>query len=99
MLSGSTGIARPVGSSEERGRFLAVAGQVADESYGVYLIDLEKGIITLYQWVPKTRTLRLVAARNCTYDLQLDEYNTEPPPKEIQSLVRETERLGEHESR
>ncbi len=71
-------------------RFLAIAGQVTGDMYGLYLVDLETGIITVYQWVPGRRNtgiLRLLAARNTTYDRQMDEYNTEPSPKEIQKLV------------
>lgn len=73
---------------------LAVAGQISGETYGLYLFDRRSRIITMYEWVPATRKLRLLAARNTTYDQQLDEYNTEPPPSEIQKLVQQGERLG-----
>ena len=71
-------------------RFLAVAGQVTANTYGLYLVDMETGIITVYEWIPSRRStgiLKLLAARNTTYDLQMDEYNTEPSPREIQKLV------------
>lgn len=79
------------------GRFLAVAGQVTGDTYGLYLVDLETGIITVYQWVPGRRNtgiLKLLAARNTTYDRQMDEYNTEPSPKEIQKLVGRGRGIG-----
>ena len=88
-----------VTAAGEAGRMLAVAGQVTGDSYGLYLLDRENGIITLYQWLPNIRKLRLLAARNVTYDLQLDEYNTEPSPGEIQKLVRESRSLNSSDGR
>lgn len=82
--------------SGRSGRFLAVPGRLTGDSYGVYIIDLENGIINVYQWVPGRRgtgKLKLLAARNINYDLQLDEYNTEPSPKEIKKLVNQSRRL------
>jgi hypothetical protein len=35
-----------------------------------------------------------MAARNYKFDVQLDEYNTEPLPREIQKLVQQHKRLG-----
>ncbi len=78
-------------------KVVAVAGQITGETYGVYLVDLEGGIITVYQWLAGTKKLRLLAALNYTYDLRLDEYNTEPSPKEIRGLIRQSRRLGETE--
>jgi len=88
-----------VTAAGEAGRMLAVAGQVTGDSYGLYLLDRENGIITLYQWLPNVRKLRLLAARNIAYDLQLDEYNTEPSPGEIQKLVRESRSLNSSDGR
>jgi len=76
------------------GKILAVAGQITADTYGIYLVDRGSGIMTVYQWLPRERKLRLLAARNTTYDLQLDEYNTEPSPNEIRQLVRKAQGLG-----
>ncbi len=87
-------------TSAQNERFLAVAGRLTGDTYGLYLVDLENGIIAVYQWVPgarRTGTLRLLAARNTTYDLQLDEYNTEPSPREIQRLVGQSRRINSTE--
>jgi hypothetical protein len=91
--------ARSVGaeavSAGQSGEVFAVAGKITEDTYGVYLINRETGIMTVYQWVPgKPGKLRLAAARNCTFDLQLDDYNTEPRPSEIKDLVRAARRLG-----
>ena len=77
-------------SSSMPKRLLAVAGQVSSDTYGLYLVDLENNIITVYGLVPgKPRKFKLMAARNFSYDIQLDEYNTEPSPNEIKRLVQQ----------
>jgi hypothetical protein len=72
----------------EDGLFVA-AGQITQDSYGLYLVDPRARRICVYQWLPTPRQLRLLAVRNVRYDLQLDEYNTAPLPREIRQLVDE----------
>jgi hypothetical protein len=72
-----------------------VGGQITKDTYGLYLVDLEYGTICVYEWVPQTRKLRLMAARTYLFDRQLDEYNTELSPKEIKKLVAQQQRLDE----
>ena len=69
------------------GHVFVVAGQVTDRTYGLYLVDTEAHRICMYQWLPSTRKLRLSAVRNYTYDLRLDEFNTEQRPSEIKRIV------------
>ncbi len=86
-----------VTTSASQGKYLVIAGKLTDKTYGMYLLDTDSGIIAVYQWLPggrNTGKLRLLAARNTTYDLQLDEYNTEPSPREIQSLVGQGKRIN-----
>jgi len=86
------------GGPASRGRsedLFAVAGQITSDTYGLYLLDRKNGTICVYQWLSGTRKLRLLAARNYTFDLQLDEYNTEPLPRDIKKLVEQHRRLGE----
>ena len=84
------------------GRLVAVAGKISTDTYGIYLVDLENGTMALYEWLPGPKRelgkLSLLAARNCTFDLQLDEYQTEPSPREIHKLVRQAQRLDSVES-
>ncbi len=77
------------------GGVIAVSAQITADNYGVYLLDPKRGTMAVYQYQPKTRTLRLMAVRNYGFDVQLDEYNTEPSPREIQQLVQQQLRLGE----
>ena len=87
-----TGSAGPTGPSA----LFAVAGQLAKDTYGLYLLDQGNGTICVYQFCADQRKvpkLRLVAARTFIYDRQLDSYNTEPPPKDVAKLVAEARRL------
>ena len=73
------------------GATLVVAGQITRDTYGLYLVDPASSRICMYQWVPggASGKLRLLAARNYTYDLQLDEYNTELSLRETKRIVDE----------
>ena len=75
------------------GKVFAIAGQVSADSYGVYLVDLEKGTMCLYEYVARDRRLWLRAARTFQADVQLDSYNTMPLPKEVSKMVAEARRL------
>jgi len=74
---------------------LVVAGQVTRDSYGLYLVDQENRTICVYQWLPTTRKLRLLAARTYAFDVKLDQYNTEPDPLEIKKLGEQARRLDQ----
>lgn len=86
--------AQPVTAESKNGVFV-VAGQISHETYGLYLVDYEKHTICVYQYHPKDRKLRLMAARTYRFDVQLDEYNTsEPLPRDVKNLVEQHKRLG-----
>jgi hypothetical protein len=72
---------------------IAVPGQITRDSYGVYLVDPEKGTICVYQYLVTAKSLRLLASRNYVFDVQLDDYNTQPPPRQIKELVEQQRRL------
>jgi len=84
----------PAASSGGNDSTFAVAGQITSGSYGVYLVDTKNRTICVYQWLSNVRKLRLMASRNYTYDMQLDEYNTTPSPREIKALAEQSKRLG-----
>ncbi len=90
-VSAATG---QVTSAAAGGDVVAVAGQLTSDSYGIYLIDTRKGTMAVYQWLPNVKKLRLLAARNLSYDLQLDEFNTEPLVRQIKQLVEQHRSLG-----
>jgi len=74
------------------GKVFAIAGQISGDSYGVYLVDLEKSTICLYEYVARDRRLWLRAARTFHSDVQLDSYNTMPSPDEIKKMATEARR-------
>ena len=81
-------------SSADGGDIMVVGGQVMKDSYGLYLVDRKNRTICIYQWLPATRKLRLMAARTFSYDVQLDDYNADrPTPSEVKRLVEENRRL------
>jgi len=80
-------------SAAAAGRIVAVAGKITPDTHGLYLVDLKNGTISVYQYLGGSRKLRLLAVRNYTFDVQLDEYNTEPPVREIRKLVQERRRV------
>lgn len=80
------------GSGGSSGVFV-IAGQVTRDTYGLYLVDPQNSTICLYQYLANERRLRLVAARTYLFDRQLDSYNTDPEPAEIEKLVQEARRL------
>ena len=89
--------AQDAGGAPERreasAELFAVAGKVTSHSYGLYLVDPAARTVCVYEWVPEERKFHLRAARNCTFDLRLDEYNTAPSPREIRRLAGAARRL------
>jgi hypothetical protein len=85
----------PSVASSGGGDVIVVSAQLAADAYGVYLLDTKRGTMAVYQFQPSKRTLRLMAVRGYGFDMQLDEYNTEPSPLEIKKLVQQQQRLGD----
>ena len=78
---------------------LVVGGQITKDSYGLYLVDTKRQSLCVYQWLPGTRKLRLMAARTFKFDVQLDEYNADKPtPSEVKRLVEQNRRLGDEKT-
>lgn len=82
-------------SSGRRGGIFAVAGQVSREAYGLFLVDTTNNTMCVYRYLTGNRKLQLVAARNFSYDLQLDDYNTTLSPREVKQLVAQQKRITE----
>jgi hypothetical protein len=97
VLTGSRAAAQTASSGKE-GSVFALAGQLTRDNYGIFLVDSASGTMAIYEWVPdraQGRKLHLVAARNFTFDLQLDDYNnSEPLPRDVQALVKQQRKLG-----
>jgi hypothetical protein len=85
-------LAQEVGAGGQPQGVFAVAGQITRNSYGVILVDPARHGLVVYEYDPGDRQLRLRAARNYTYDMQLESYNTDPKPGEVAELVRQARR-------
>ena len=72
---------------------LAVPAQITRDTYGLFLIDPEQRTICVYQYQAAARKLQLLASRTYRFDVQLDDWNSSPPPREIQDLVQQQRRL------
>jgi hypothetical protein len=71
-----------------------VPAQFSTNLWGCYLMDVDSQTLCAYQYVSGEHQLRLVAARNFTYDRRLKNYNTaNPSPSEVKDLV-EKEQAG-----
>jgi hypothetical protein len=99
-LGRSGALAQPMGSEFDAGgqrressSLMAVAGRVSGQVYGIYLVDTETRTMALYQWEPNKRRLRWMASRNFSYDLQIEDYNTEMKPSEVKKLAEQADRL------
>ena len=88
-------LGEPSVASSGGGEVIVVSAQIAADAYGVYLLDTKRGTMAVYQFQPSKRTLRLMAVRSYGFDVQLDEYNTEPSPLEIKKLVQQQQRLSD----
>ncbi|MGA2497039.1 MAG: hypothetical protein ABSH20_04830 [Tepidisphaeraceae bacterium] len=68
--------------------------QLSGNTWGCYLIDVDRSTLCCYQYFPGTRELQFVAARNYRNDTQLSNFNTTPSPAEIQNLVNKQNQGG-----
>lgn len=83
-------IGQAVDEPDKAGRgMLVVPSQISRDGYGVYLIDVNKGKMCVYQYQPTSGKLHLMASRDITYDLGLGDYNTLPSPREVKDLVEQ----------
>jgi len=62
--------------------------QIAQNMWGCYLLDVDAGTLCVYQYFPGKKELQLLSARDYRFDRRLRNYNTSPPPEEIEELVR-----------
>lgn len=82
-----------------RGIF-AFTGQLDKNSYGLFMMDVDARTVWCYQYLPATRKLKLVAARNFDYDRYLKDYNNDVPTyQEVIGLVNDERRIAERNER
>lgn len=72
------------------GLFL-MPGQLSTNTWGCYVMDVDRQTLMVYTYQPGERWLKLAAARDFTYDRRLRNYNTDPQPGEIRKLTESDE--------
>ena len=87
---GSTvALAQNTNAAGSRGIY-AFPGQLDQNQYGLFMIDIEQGTIWVYEMdqAGGTHKLRLTAARSWIYDRYLKDFNgAEPTPEMIRDLL------------
>jgi hypothetical protein len=83
---------QPLGA---RGIFMMPA-QLGPATFGLYLMDVDSGTISIYKTNPDGNRFRLMAARSFKHDRFLEDFNNDSPrPKEVQKLVADqAQRIG-----
>lgn len=61
--------------------------QLSHNTWGCYLMDVDRGTLMVYQFLPGASKLQFVAARNFNNDRGMTNFNTSPSPQEIADLV------------
>jgi hypothetical protein len=61
--------------------------QFTATKWGCYMVDVDRQTIAAYEYDLGDSQLTLKAARSFRYDLQLENYDTFPPPGDIKNLV------------
>ena len=69
------------------GLFLMPA-QFSPSTWGCYVMDIDTQTLCAYQFSGSEHTLKLMAARNFRSDRRLSNFNTQPPPAEVETWVK-----------
>jgi hypothetical protein len=85
-LPATPAFGQSVGSAGAHGVF-AFTGQLTKDSYGVFMVDIDTGVIWCYRYVSGKNVLQLVAARDWRFDRYLEDFSTEPPTSFVQEQV------------
>ncbi len=77
------------------GSVMAIPARLGRGEEGIVLIDTQRRSMALYHWESDKRRLRWLASRNFTFDLQIEDYNTEMKPAEVRKLAQQANRLSD----
>lgn len=65
------------------GTIYLMPAQFSLNTFGCYLMDIDKQTLCAYQFFPGEKQLRFVAARQFSFDLRIKNFNTIPDPQDI----------------
>lgn len=86
LLSAAVAQQTPQPIAGGAGLFLMPA-QLATNTWGCYVMDVDRQTLLVYQYQTGGTMLKLLAARDFTYDRRLRSFNTDPQPGEIKKLT------------
>jgi len=70
-------------------------GQIAPNTWGVYMMDIDAQTLMVYQYTPGDNQLKLKASRSFQYDRKLKNFNSgNPTPAEVKELVEREQQPG-----
>ncbi|MEA2711929.1 MAG: hypothetical protein QOF78_4530 [Phycisphaerales bacterium] len=93
MLPMAFGQAQSGGIAGGAGVFV-MPGQFSSNVWGCYIMDVDRQTLCAYTVSGSPPQLRLVASRNFQFDRELKNYNTSPPPAEVQDLIAKEAAAG-----
>ena len=69
------------------GTLYLMPAQFSPQTYGAYVMDIDKQTLVAYQFYPGEKQLRFVAARKFSHDLRMTEFNTIPPVEDVKKMI------------
>src|ERR1041384_6554328 len=70
------------------GGLFVMPAQLSGNTWGCYLMDIDRGTLCVYQFQPGSQKPKFVAAGKFTNDTRLESYNTpDPSPQDVADLV------------
>lgn len=69
------------------GTLYLMPAQFSPQTYGAYVMDIDKQTLVAYQFYPGEKQLRFVAARRFSHDLRMTEFNTIPPVEDVKKMI------------
>jgi hypothetical protein len=71
------------------GGVFIMPAQIAPNTWGTYMMDIDAQTLMVYQYTPNDNQLRLKASRSFKYDRRLTDFNVgSPTPGEVEELYK-----------
>jgi hypothetical protein len=77
-------LAQPIAGG---GTLFLMPAQFSQNTYGAYVMDIDKQTLCAYQFFPGEKQLRFIAARRFSHDLRMTSFNTIPPEADVKQMI------------
>lgn len=91
LLPAAYGQVQPIAGG---GGLYLMPAQLSSNTWGVYVMDVDRQSLLVYHFDPAAKRLNFIAARELSHDRQLGNYNTFPDPQEIRSIAEKQRQTG-----